>query len=579
MYAEKFFGKKFKKKMEFLSVNILGLTYLSHDSGAALLVDGKLLAAAEEERFDKNKHSTAFPEKAIKYCLDEGNLTAKDIDYVVMPSKPFIHMGNRIQYAVSIFPKTLKFIWHDLYNSAWACKLSERAVKKIGAKNSRFVRVEHHISHASASFYSSPFEEAAIFTADGRGEWPCVLLGYGAKNKINVIKKFFFPNSLGQIYQAITEYLGFPDYGDEYKVMGLSGYGKPVYIELMREIIKFCNGNLTINQKFMNYHIFNSNEDRFSTRLDKALKCRRKTGETVLEEHMNVASSIQLRLNETCLEIANYLQKCTSSKNLCMSGGVALNGVMNHYVKSNSNFENIYISPVSSDSGLGLGCALYVNHIVLRHPRKFVMEHTYWGPEFKDEEIKKKLDLYQLSYTELSDAALRGAELIAEGRVVGWFQGRMEYGPRALGNRSILGDPRVKRMKEIINTKVKFREEFRPFAPAVLKEYAGEYFHSLGNTPFMLMVGYVREEKKKTIPAVTHVDGTARVQTVEKSKNSLFASLIENFYAITGVPMVINTSLNIKGEAIVCTPDDAISCFYRSGIDDLIMGKYHISKA
>jgi len=537
------------------------------------------MAAAEEERFNRIKHSTAFPTMSIDYCLTAAGITPQNLDCLVLPSRPFIHMFDRIKYAAGIFPKTWKFLWHNLYNAAWNYKMGRiDAPKRIGVgENTRILSVEHHLAHASSAFYCSPFEEAAILTTDGRGEWPCLLFGHGKGNTIKTIRKTYFPHSLGQIYQAVTEYLGFTDYGDEYKVMGLSGYGKPTYINLMREIIHFSNGNLTINQKFMNYHIFNRNmEDRFSAKLDEHLKCRRAPEDKILCKHMNVAASIQERLNEVGLEIASYLKKCTGSNNLCIAGGVALNGVMNHYIKANSGFKNIYISPVSNDSGLGFGAALYANHAVFNKPRGFVMEHTYWGPEFKDVDIKSKLDTYELPYVKLADPARTAAELISQGKIIGWFQGRMEYGPRALGNRSILGDPRDAKNKDKINMKIKFREEFRPFAPAVLKEKAGEYF-SLHDSPFMLMVSDVI--KKREIPAVTHVDGTARVQTVEERINPLFASLIRHFEKLTGVSVVINTSFNVKGEPIVCTPDDAIRCFYTSGIDDLIIGQYHICKS
>jgi carbamoyltransferase len=562
-------------------MNILGLTYLSHDCGAVIISDGKLLAAVEEERLNRDKHTTSFPHKAIEYCLETAGISPKEVDYLVLPSKPFIHLANRIEYAINIFPKTFRFLWHNLYNATWTYKMRDiDAPRKAGiGENCKKIKIEHHLAHAASSFFCSPFEDAAIITTDGRGEWPCLLFASGRGNKIKTIRKSYFPHSLGQIYQAFTEYLGFPDYGDEYKVMGLSGYGKPTHMELLREIIQFKDGELTINQKFMNYHIFNMNmDDRFSTRLDQYLKCRRNPDEKVTQEHMNTAASIQARLNEVGLEIANYMQKITGSKNLCLSGGVALNGVMNHYIKQNSNFDDIYISPAPSDTGLALGAALYVNHSILDNKRDFVMEHAFWGPEFDDKEIQKYLDVYQISYKKLKDPAKKAAELIADGKVVGWFQGRMEYGPRALGNRSILGDPRIEKMKEIINSKIKFREEFRPFAPAVLKERSADYFLDLGDSPFMLNVGKVRREKKKEIPSVTHVDGTARVQTVEKRINPLFYSLIQQFEKITNVPLVINTSFNVKGEPIVCTPNDAIRCFYTSGIDDLILGDYHISK-
>ncbi len=560
-------------------MNILGLTYLSHDSGAAIISNSDLLAAVEEERFNRVKHSADFPRKSIEYCLKTASISINNLDYLVLPLRPFTAMHHRLWYSLRIFPRTMGFLWHNLYSSAWAYKMGVMDVpKKMGLpKSCKLISVEHHIAHASF-FFASPFEEAAILTTDGRGEWPCLLFGYGVRNKIRVLKRIYFPHSLGQIYQAVTEYLGFPDYGDEYKVMGLSGYGDASYIELMRELISFSAGKLTINQKFMNYHIFNINmEDRFSSNLDKYLKCRRYRGQEITKQHMDVAASLQQRINEVGLEIAQYLRQTTGSKNLCISGGVALNGVMNNHIRNKSGFENVYIPPAPNDSGLALGGALYVNHVTLNKPRKFVMEHPFWGPEYTDDDIKNTLDTYQIQYTLLEVPALKAAQLIASGSVLAWFQGRAEYGPRALGNRSILADPRERNMKDIINSKIKFREGFRPFAPAVLSEHAAEYF-AISNTPFMLFVGGVREDKKHIIPAVTHIDGTARVQTVGKGFNTLFRSLITHFKSITGVPLVINTSFNVKGEPIVCSPDDAIKCFYTSGIDDLILGKYHLSK-
>jgi carbamoyltransferase len=443
--------------------------------------------------------------------------------------------------------------------------------------------VNHHVSHLASGFFLSPFSKAAILTVDGAGDGLTSLLACGDNNQITKINSAEFPYSIGLLYYLVTKHLGFGGFdGGEGKVMGLSSYGDPNrYIEIFRDIIKLkSNGAYELNMKYFTiFHTgFLRGTTRFSDYFTKKFGPIRKSGDPILKEHEDIAAGLQQVIEETVVHVLKYLYEKTKCENLVLSGGVALNSVMNGKLHRQTPFKNIFISPIAYDGGNAVGASFYVWNVILANPRHYQKASCYLGPEFSDESVKHILDDNKLNYEVLDDAPKRAAELISDGKIVGWFQGRMEAGARALGNRSILADPRRAEMKDIVNKQVKHREPFRPFAPAILAEKVGEYFEDNLSVSFMERVFNIKPEKRKLIPAVTHVDGTGRLQTVTRQDNNLFYNLINEFNRITGVPVVLNTSFNVKGEPIVCSPIDAIRCFYSTGMDYLIIGKFLIKK-
>jgi carbamoyltransferase len=556
---------------------ILGLSFFYHNSAAVLLKDGVLVAAAEEERFSRIKFDDAFPRQAIKYVLDEAGIKKEDIDYIAFYEKPFLHFERIISTFIDTWPGGLGSflqavpLW--LKNKMWVKSLFR---EEFGSKP-KVVFIDHHLSHAASTFFCSPFDKAAILTMDGVGEWATTTYGAGDGIDINLKKQIAFPDSLGLLYSAITYYLGFKPNSDEYKVMGLSPYGKPAYIEeIKKTIIQYPDGSYSLDQDYFGHHL---SLDILDKRLSKLFNRPRRKPETKLTQfHKDIAKSLQTVLEESVLAIADHIFNETRLENLCLAGGVALNCVSNSHILKQSKFKNIFVQPASGDSGGALGAALYLEHTILRKPRKSNLRHVYLGPSYTDNEIKAFLDEKRFPYQALPSEKLASivAGLIADNNVIGWFQGRMEFGPRALGNRSIVADPRNKENWQKVNLKIKFRESFRPFAPSVLNENASEYFSIGIPSPYML---FVSDVIKDNIPAVTHVDKTARIQTVDKEINPLYYELIKAFHTKTGCPVLINTSFNVRSEPIVCSPEDAFRCFMKTEMDYLVLGSFLLDKS
>jgi carbamoyltransferase len=558
---------------------ILGLTTLG-DAAAAIIKDGELIAAAEEERFSRKKHHLGFPYNAIRYCLDEAGIEMKDIAHVGHYWKPWIlrHKAMQALRAGLISPAMFKAradrgVAQVSESYFGMFKHAKRLREHFGPGDFKFHFLEHHQTHAASAFFVSPFESAAVLTWDGTGEDTTTLFSHGKGNKLKVLKRIKLPHSLGQFYSAVTNYIGFDMFaGDEWKVMGLAAYGKPKYTDFFREKVLTMNGHgdFKFNIRVLDHHLAKHYE--FPEAIVKELGPNRKPGEELTEHHWDIACSAQKAVEETGLYLVKTIKEMTGEENLCMAGGVALNSVMNGRIFHETPFKNFFVQPAAGDAGCALGSAFYVWHQILGKPRSFRMNHAYWGPGFSNDECREALDEAGLKYETLPDEQLlpKLAKLISEGAIVGWFNGRMELGPRALGGRSFLADPRRKDMREILNQKVKLREWFRPLAPSMLEENGTEIFGVEHHDPFMITVIEVSEEYKPKIPAVVHVDGTARPQMVNKDANPRYWALISEFKKITGVPMLLNTSFNVQ-EPIVCSPKDAVNTFNNSNFDALVL--------
>jgi carbamoyltransferase len=558
---------------------ILGLTTLG-DAAAAIIKDGELIAAAEEERFSRKKHHLGFPYNAIRYCLDEAGIEMKDIAHVGHYWKPWIlrHKAMQALRAGLISPAMFKAradrgVAQVSESYFGMFKHAKRLREHFGPGDFKFHFLEHHQTHAASAFFVSPFESAAVLTWDGTGEDTTTLFSHGKGNKLKVLKRIKLPHSLGQFYSAVTNYIGFDMFaGDEWKVMGLAAYGKPKYTDFFREKVLTMNGHgdFKFNIRVLDHHLAKHYE--FPEAIVKELGPNRKPGEELTEHHWDIACSAQKAVEETGLYLVKTIKEMTGEENLCMAGGVALNSVMNGRIFHETPFKNFFVQPAAGDAGCALGSAFYVWHQILGKPRSFRMNHAYWGPGFSNDECRAALDEAGLKYETLPDEELlpKIAKLISEGAIVGWFNGRMELGPRALGGRSFLADPRRKDMREILNQKVKLREWFRPLAPSMLEENGTEIFGVEHHDPFMITVIEVSEEYKPKIPAVVHVDGTARPQMVNKDANPRYWALINEFKKITGVPMLLNTSFNVQ-EPIVCSPKDAVNTFNNSNFDALVL--------
>lgn len=540
--------------------------------------DGKIIAAAQEERFNRDKNSPWFPINSINYCLQAKDLTVYDIDYVGFYEKPYIKFHRVVLNHLNAYPFSLNHFLDAMPH--W---LEDRLVfplilkEQIGYEG-EVLFIKHHLSHAASAFLVSPFEEAAILTADAVGDWASTTMGTGKGNRIEISKEILFPDSLGLLYTAVTTYLGFEALRGEGKVMGLAGYGKPDYVDKFREMADVkADGSFRLDQR---YFSFNKGARMYSARMIRALGKPRKPGEEIDQRHYDIAASLQHFTEEILVAMANDLYEKTKMDKLCLAGGVFLNCVANSKILERTAFNDIFIQPAAGDSGGALGVAAYIYHSLLDNPREHIMTDAYLGPEFSSKRIRNSLLKSGLRFREMGDKELLRyvAGKILENRTIGWFQGRMEFGPRALGNRSILANPCDPGIKEIINSKIKKREPFRPFAPSVLEEKAKEFFELDQPSPFMLLAPKVKKDKEKSIPGVTHVDGTARVHTVNKNDNPRLRSLIEEFEKITGVPMLVNTSFNLRGEPIVCTPDDAIDCFKRSSMDCLVLDNFIVER-
>jgi carbamoyltransferase len=573
---------------------ILGINAYHGDASAAIIKDGQLIAAVEEERFNRKKHCAGFPKLAVEYCLKAAGISASELDHIGISRDPSANLHKKVLFALTKLSKMRQMITDRLANAAKVRDLKEELAQALGISKAtlkaEFHNVEHHKAHLASSFLVSGFDEAAILSIDGFGDFVSTMTGYGKGNRMEVYNQVEYPHSMGIVYTATTQYLGFPHYGDEGKVMGLAPYGQPRYIEQFRDIVRTEeNGQFRLNLDYFR-HSSDGVEmtwDEGSPQLGRTYSDKfaevfgpvRERGEQLTSKHEDIAASLQARLEEIGSHIGHYLYQRTGSKRLCLAGGVAFNSVMNGKFLLNTPFEEIFIQPAAGDAGTAVGVCYYINNVSLGRPRNFVMDHAYTGPGFTNTEIERELERHQLSYSVLGDKEVTqmGAQAIADGNVVGWFQGKMEFGPRALGNRSIVVDPRRAEMKDILNARIKKRESFRPFAPSILEERVGDYFEQTHPVPSMMMVYQVKEDKRATIPAVTHVDGSGRLQTVSNKANPRYHQLISDFEQLTGVPIVLNTSFN-EDEPIVCTPDDAINCFLRTKMDVLFVGNYMVKR-
>ena len=560
-------------------MNILGISCFYHDSAAALIKDGILVAAAQEERFTRKKHDQDFPTNAIHYCLQEGGIQAQDLDYIGFYDKPFTKFERLLTTYVATFPKSLPSflkampVW--LKEKLW---IPQKIREELG-DTGKLLFIEHHLSHAASAFFVSPFSEAAILTADGVGEWETTTMGIGNDRTLTLTKSIHFPHSLGLLYSAFTYYLGFRVNSAEYKVMGLAPYGKPMFADLiLRELISLKDdGSFRLNMKYFAYDYGLTMTNKYFHTL---FGVPPRTPESTLTQfHKDVAASIQYVTDEIMLRMTTDLHKKTGSNNLCLAGGVALNCVSNSKVLASSGFKQMFIQPAAGDAGGSVGAAFYIYNMLLKNERTYTWSHNFLGPEYSNETIEQVLNQLNLEGGRFSNDSLlkRTAQLIADQQVVGWFQGRMEFGPRSLGARSILADARNPENYSRVNLKIKFRESFRPFAPTVVLERMKDYFEFDRPSPYMLFVAQVRVDRR-TIPAVTHVDGSARLQTIVRDDHALFYDLIIEFEKLTGCPVIINTSFNVRGEPIVCTPSDAIKCFLRTDMDYLILGNFILDK-
>jgi carbamoyltransferase len=573
-------------------MKILGLNSYHGDSSACLVIDGKLIAAVAEERFKREKHWSGLPLDSINYCLKEANISIDDVDYIAINRNPKANFLRKLIWTLIHQPSS-RLIKNRAENLKKILTIKEDILSYFQSKNNsiKTFYIEHHLAHAASTFFVSPFEESAILTIDGFGDFVSTLLAYGKGNKIYPIKRIFFPHSLGLFYLTITQFLGFWNYGDEYKVMGLAAYGKPIYLDKFKKIVKLKKdgSGFQLDTSYF-LHIskgatstwFNQKPviDRmFSDKFIKEFGEPREPNTEITQRDMDLAASLQALTEEIYFALLNYLYKVTKSQNICLAGGVALNSSANGKIFEKTPFKEIFIQPAASDDGGAIGAAFYLWNHILNQKRSFIMEHAYWGPKYSEDEIELALNKNNLNYVKLKDEELlpKVAKDIADGKIVGWFQGRMEFGPRALGNRSIVVDPRRKEMKDILNERIKRREWFRPFAPSILEEEVDKWFEINYPEPFMIKTYKWKEEKRHLVPAVVHEDGTGRLQTVSKKTNPRYWQLIKEFQNLTGIPVVLNTSFN-ENEPIVNKPEEAIDCFLRTRMDVLVLENFYVSR-
>ena len=565
-----------------MSKYVLGINYGSgHNSSAALLFNNKIVAAIEEERISRIKNDNSFPNKSIDFCLNKAKIQKEDIEYIGIGWDPYCNLFRKLIFLLKTLNLRLFFrkIYFLVLSNMKLITLKKKIRKRF--KNSKILFFNHHLCHGASSYYFSKFNHSHILTFDGRGDWSTSMIAYAKNGSIKIKKEQFWPNSIGMIYTAFTHYLGF-DFDDEYKVMGLAPYGKPKYENEISKIVTFDKKSIfKINKGYFQHPSISMNvkfgeAKYFSQKIVSIFGKSRKKNETIEQRHKDIAASLQVVLNKLAAEIVRYTIKNSETKNLCLSGGVALNGVMNHYIYENTEIENLFIQPASSDAGIALGVCALLNQKFLKS-NKINFSNVYFGNEYSNKEILKQIRNKNLKSFYLEDPSKFAAELISKGYIIGWFQGRSEFGPRALGNRSIVADPRPKNNKYLVNSKIKFREEFRPFAPSVLSENFHDWFESNQITKFMIQIVKVKKSKRNIIQAVTHVDFSARPQAVNKIDNPRYHRLIFEFNKITGCPVVLNTSFNVKGEPIVDSPLDAINCFFNTELDFLIVGNYLIS--
>ncbi len=559
---------------------ILGISGYDHNSAAALIQDGQMIAAAEEERFSRKKYDSALPTQAIDFCLSRAGISGKDLDYIGFYEKPLLKFERILSTYLTTFPRGFRSymkalpVW--LREELW---ISQQLRKNLNYEGP-LIFSERLMSHAASAFFVSPFNEAAILAVDGVGEWETTMLGVGKGNEINPLKSLQFPHSLGLLYSAFADYLGFKDVGSEHKVMGLAAFGKPLYREpILKELLSFKeDGSLEVNTKYFSFE--GSRISANSAFPDLLGSPSRIPEDELTQFHKDVAASIQIITEEVLVHMAEYLHSQTKLKTLCVAGEIALNCASNSRIRSSTPFEEIFVQPAAGNAGGAVGVAYYIYHSLLKKDRDYVWAANFLGPEYSDEETEEILKEAGLVFRKLDRISLLGetARLLDEQKVVGWFQGRMEFGSRALGNRSILADPRSPEMQSRLNTKVKFRENFSPFAPSAIRERAGEYFEFDCDARFMQFVAQVKSDHR-VIPAVTHVDGSARIQTVSREDNPLFYDLLKEFEGRTRCPILLNTSFNVRGEPMVCNPHQALRCFFRTDIDNLVIGSFMLDKA
>ena len=572
---------------------ILGINAYHGGASACLISDGQLIAAAEEERFTRVKYWAGFPTQSIRYCLSVAGIAPQDLDHVGISRDPSANLMKKVLFTFARRPN-LEFVRDRLSNSMRVHDLksifSQRLEVELSSLQADFHNVEHHRAHMASAYFVSPFDEAAVLSVDGMGDFVSTMWGIGKGNCLEVDGSISFPHSLGIFYSAVTQWLGFPKYGDEGKVMGLAPFGDPVFLDKMRKVVRLQHdGTFELDVDYFAHHAegvtmsWDESEPKlgalFSERFVQMFGEPRVPGSEITSRHQDVAASLQAMLEETELAMVRKLQRESGQRALCMAGGVALNSAFNGRVLPETDFTDIYIQPAAGDAGTALGVCYFIYHQVLSKPRTYVMNSAYTGPQFDNESIEILLKKHGLPYKAIDQHTLveQAADILVRGDVLGWFQGRMEWGPRALGNRSILADPRSDVMKNILNSRIKHRETFRPFAPSILLEKVGEYFDQDYPDPFMVKVYNVRSEKRAEIPAVTHVDGSGRLQTVSHEDAPRYWALIDEFRRKTGVPVVLNTSFN-ENEPIVCNPQEAIECFLRTRMDALAIGDYLIEK-
>jgi carbamoyltransferase len=576
---------------------ILGINAYHGNASAAIVADGHLIAAVEEERFNRVKYAAGFPSAAIRYCLDAAGIKLSQVDHIAIPRNPWARLGTKLLYALRMptFARERAKVMARFVGIPEA--LAQAFDVSPDAIRAKFHRIEHHQAHLASTFFVSPFDQAALLSADGLGDFASTMWGTGLGNRMHIDGAIAFPHSLGMYYTAVSQYLGFRKFGDEYKVMGLAAYGEPAYLDEFRKIVHTNGGvGFRLGLEYFKHHRTGPemtwrDADKtpelgamFSDYMAERLGPARDPAAPVEKVHRDGAATLQARLEEVLFEMLRALHARTKLKAVCLAGGVAFNCVANGKIFEQTPFEQIFVQPAAGDAGLAIGAAYFVHHQILGQPRSFVMEHAYWGPGYTPEQVRSavaasRLQGEGLEISELHEKVIakEAAKEIAAGKILGWFQGRAEWGPRALGNRSIVADPRRPDMKDILNARIKHREMFRPFAPSVLAEATGEYFENSYPCPFMTQAYAVRPEKREAIPAPTHVDGTGRLQTVTYAANHRYWGLIREFADLTGVPVVLNTSFN-DNEPIVCRPEEAIECFLRTKMDVLVLGDILVRK-
>jgi carbamoyltransferase len=588
IFAKSLFAKWYPliKNIKITNMYILGLNAYHADSSAAIFKDGELIAATEEERFRRIKHWAGFPSEAVKFCLREAGVSLKEVDYVCIGRDPKAKVWKKVKYVLSNLTKKNTLISDRLSNSKKVASLEKELAIISGLTEAeikpKIINVEHHRSHLASAFFASPFNESAILSIDGSGDFTTTMIAVGKGNQIEVLDSVDFPVSAGLFYTAFTQYLGFPHYGDEYKVMGLAPYGSPIYADQIRKVLHFNSNGLF---DWDSDYFANPTEIRldysthipiistlYGKKMVEIFGPPRQKEEELSQKHKDLAASVQRVCEELILHILNHLQKRTGLKNICIAGGVAQNSVANGKILEKTAFENLYIPSAGHDAGISMGSALYAYNHILKQKRGPAVYSAYTGSKFSNDEIEVFLRKKGVKYQRLDDAELydKITDKLIEPGVVGWFNGRAEFGPRALGARSIIADPRNPKAKDLLNSKIKRRESFRPFAPSILKEYTNEYFEKVEDVPFMEKVFPIRKDKQPLIPSVTHVDGTGRLQTVMKETSPRYYALIDRFREKTGIPILLNTSFN-ENEPIVNTPEEALDCFLRTQMDMLVL--------